>query len=102
MRGCRLVLGGGKAGDALLERRKLNDAETVEVFRPFHDPVASAPRQDLPAVSSDDVRNEVGVLLVLNRIRNSRAGHPVSRHVSSRLSSQYRLITHLRLARCAP
>src|SRR5262249_18265067 len=68
VRGGRLVLGRLEACDALLERRKFNDDEAVKGFRPLHDLIAPAARQDLPPITSDDVRNEIGVLLVLDGI----------------------------------
>src|SRR5438445_5986152 len=50
------VFVGGEAGDTLLEGRKLDDDEAVELVRPLHDLKAPAPRQDLAAVLGDDRR----------------------------------------------
>src|SRR5262245_21740302 len=75
-----VVFVGGEAGHALLKGGKLDDDETVELVRPFHDLVAAAARQDLAAVPGDDRWHQVGVFLVRDRIVDLRTGNPVGRH----------------------
>src|SRR5215471_4099861 len=86
MRGRRFVLGGRETGNPLLQRRKLDDDEAMEGLRSFHDLVASPACQDLPAVAGDDVRDEIGVLLVLDWIRNPRSSNPICSHTHARIS----------------
>src|SRR5262245_40901518 len=63
-RGRGLIFDGTVAGHRLVERRELDDHEALEVLRTFEDPVAASPRQDLPLVSRDDRRDEIGVSLI--------------------------------------
>src|SRR5258707_11627508 len=70
-----------EAGDALLERRKLDHDEAVEFLWTFEDPVAPAAREHFGSVLREDRRNAVGVLPVLDRIVDFGAGYPVGGHV---------------------
>src|ERR1700737_870186 len=63
-----VVFGGGEARARLLEGRELDDDEAVKLLRPLHDAELAAAGEDLAAVAGDDVRHEVGVFLVLDRI----------------------------------
>ncbi len=58
-RGSRLVFGRLEAGDALLEGRKLDHDEAVEVVRALVDRVAAAARENLAAMLGDDRRHKV-------------------------------------------
>src|SRR5713101_6285072 len=69
-----------EAGDALFERRKLDDDEAVEFLGTFEDPVAPAAREYFGSVLREDRRNAVGVLPVLDRIVDFGAGYPVGGH----------------------
>src|SRR6266568_3111043 len=69
-----------EAGDALLERRKLDHNEAVEFLRTFEDPVAPAAREHFGSVLREDRRHAVGVFLVLDGIVDLRARYPVGRH----------------------
>src|SRR5262249_20323675 len=71
------VFGGLVAGDRLLEARKLDDDEAVELLRALQDPELAAARQDLAAELSEDGWHQVGVLLVLIGIVNLRACDPI-------------------------
>src|SRR5262245_62403098 len=79
-RGRGLILGGAVAGHRLVERRELDDHEALEVLRTLEDPVAASSRQDLPLVSCDDRRDEIGVPLVLHWIVDLRASAPIDWH----------------------
>src|SRR6266545_4594342 len=72
-----------EAGDALFERRKLDDDETVEFLGALENPVAPAASEYFGAVLREDRRHAVGVLLVLDRIVDFGAGYPVGGHVVS-------------------
>src|SRR6516164_10147598 len=75
-----VVFGRGEAGDALLEGRELDHHEAMEFCRPFHDLIAAAAGEHLAAELGDDLRYEVGVLLVFDRIIDLRPRNPVGRH----------------------
>jgi hypothetical protein len=73
-----VVFGRGEAGDALLESGELDHHETVEFVRTFHDLVATTAREHLAAEPGDDVRHQIGVLLVLGGIVDLGTRNPVS------------------------
>src|SRR6516164_3294568 len=75
-----VVFGRGEAGDALLEGRKLDHHEALELGRSFHDLIAAAARKHLAAELGDDGRHEIGVLLVFDGIVDLRPRNPISRH----------------------
>src|SRR6516165_3132155 len=64
----RVIFGRREAGDALLERRKLDDDKAVEFVRPFHDLIAAAAGKHFPAVLGDNGWNEIGIVFVFDRI----------------------------------
>src|SRR3954447_18475371 len=70
----------GKAANRLLEGWKLDHHEALKLLRAFHDLIAPAARQDLAAVLGQDGRNQIRVFLVLDRIIDLRARHPIGRH----------------------
>src|SRR6267143_5849579 len=72
-----LVLPGIEAGDALLERRELDDDEAVEFLRALEDLIAPAAREHLRAVLREDRGHAVGVFPILHRIVDLRARYPV-------------------------
>src|SRR5205807_3368734 len=79
--GCRCVIFGRReAGYALLEGRKLDDDKAVEFLGTLHDLEPPTARQHLAAIASDNVRHQIRVLLVLDRIDNARTGDPIGRH----------------------
>src|SRR6478609_5648683 len=78
--GSTVVFRRGEAGDALLEGRKLNHHEALELVGAFHDLIAAAARHHLAAELGDDTRHEVGVLLVFDGIIDLRSGNPIGRH----------------------
>src|SRR5258707_13899987 len=63
-----LVLPGVEAGDALFERRELDDDEAVEFLRAFEGLVAPAAREHLRAVLRQDRGHAGGVFPVLHGI----------------------------------
>src|SRR6185437_13231109 len=70
----------GKAGSALLQRRKLNHNEPLEFVRTFHDLETPATRQHPAAEFGDDGGHQIGVFLVLDRIVDFRTRNPIGRH----------------------
>jgi hypothetical protein len=64
-RGRPTVFIGLEAGDALLERRKFYDDETMKARVSLHDFVLAAARKDSPAIFGDDGWHKIGVSLVL-------------------------------------
>src|SRR6266581_2811897 len=79
-RGGLFVFLGVEAGDALLERRELDDDEAVESLRAFERLIAPAASEHLRAVLREDRGHAVGVLLVFHRIVDFGAGYPVGGH----------------------
>src|SRR5580658_3820098 len=55
-----------ETGDALLQRRKLDDDEALKLVRAFHDLEFTAARQNLAAIFGDDGRYAIGIFLVLD------------------------------------
>src|SRR6267154_1789057 len=72
-----LVFRGVEAGDALLERRELDDDEAVEFLRAFEGLVAPAAREHLRAVLREDRRHAVRVLPVFRGIVDFGARYPI-------------------------
>ena len=62
---------GGKAGDPLLEGRKFDHDEALELVRSFHNLKTSAACQHLAAVLGDDAGDKVGVLFVDDGVDNA-------------------------------
>src|SRR5713226_1111260 len=69
-----------EAGDALFERRKLDDDEAVEFLRTLENPVAPAAGEYFGAVLREDRRHALRVLPVLDGIVDFGAGYPVGGH----------------------
>src|SRR6476619_5836219 len=76
----RLIFGRCMARRRLLESRKLDHHVALEIFGAFDDFVAPAAREHLAAEFRDDAGDEIGVLLVFDRIVDPAAGEPVCGH----------------------
>src|SRR5882762_3017629 len=72
-----------EAGDALLERRELDDDEAVEFLGAFEGLVAPAAREHLRAVFRQDRGHAVRVFLVFHGIVDLGAGYPIGGHLVS-------------------
>src|SRR6266850_2300695 len=86
-----LVLLRVEAGDALLERRELDDDEAIEFLRPFEGLVAPAAREHLRSVLREDRGHAVRVLLVFHRIVDLGARYPIGRHGILPHESRFRI-----------
>src|SRR4029453_9250947 len=70
----------GKAGYRLFKCREFDHHEAMKLLRSLHDLMASAARQDPAPVSGENIRNQIGIFLVFNRIVDLCARHPIGRH----------------------
>src|SRR6266851_3698628 len=80
-----------EAGDALFERRELDDDEAVEFLRAFEGLIAPAAREHLRAVLREDRRHAVRVLLVFHGIVDFGARYPIGGHRVSPYESKSRI-----------
>src|SRR5262249_28111124 len=64
----------------LFKGREFDHDEAMKLLRALHDLMAPPARQHLAAVSGENVRNQIGIFLVFNRIVDLCARHPIGRH----------------------